>query len=248
MVSHPERIRTGRAEYARVAELSLSRWLREPVAPTLCFSDTHFVPQNTAWNDDAPDDLCALLDALSAHEPWSLGDLCEWVGLSLCARAELFACDRLRSLWTRLRERRARVVVGNHDYGSAEVLRAQFGGDRVFDGGFTFGAVRVRHGHERSRFETLSVAAIGAVAVPVYEVVRRLARRPPERLPNALVLRALDERDGCVLFGHTHALGWSVDGVRGWVNPGCFLRSAQSFALIEDSTLALYRRHEGAQS
>ncbi|MFO0562159.1 MAG: metallophosphoesterase family protein [Polyangiales bacterium] len=241
-MQHPERIVTARAEYQRVAALSLSRWLIEPIAPTLCFSDTHFVPQITGWNDDAPEDLCALLDALREHEPWSLGDLCEWVGLAPARRAELFVSERLRPLWTRLRARRARVVVGNHDYGSAEVLRAQFGGDRVFDGGFSLGAVRVRHGHERSRLETLSVAAIGPVAVPVYEALRKLARRPAERLPNALVLRALDEREGCVLFGHTHSLGWSLDGARRWINPGCFLRSAQSFAVIEGTTLALYRR------
>lgn len=246
-MSPPDRVETARARYLRVAELSLSPWLREPLGRALIFSDTHFVPQNTAWNDDAPEDLCALLDALSEHEPWSLGDLCEWVGLAPSARRALFESARLQGLWSRLRDRRARVVVGNHDYGSASELRAQLGGDRVFDGGFSLGDLHVRHGHERSRFETLSVAAIGPIAVPVYEVVRRVARRPAERLPNALVLRALDERSGCVLFGHTHALGWSIgDGSpgRAWVNPGCFLRSAQSFAVIEGTELALYRRED----
>ncbi len=239
-----ERIDSGRAAYERRALVSLAPWLSAPLErPALCFSDTHFVPAVTAWSDDAPEDLCALIDALPEHQPWSLGDLCEWVGLLPSQRGELFTSPRLRPLWSRLRARDARVIVGNHDHGSVDVLRAQLSPGSVFDGGWSLGEVAVRHGHEPARFETALVAAIGPAAVPVYELARRWANRPAQRLPNALVLRGLRQGARCVLFGHTHQMGHETDQrTGGWINPGCFLRSAQSFAVLEGRELALYQR------
>lgn len=238
-----ERIESARARYALRSAHSIAPWVAPVARPVLCFSDTHFVPENTGWNDDAPEDLHALALALREHELWSLGDLCEWVGLAPSQRARMFDSPRLAPWWSTLRARATRIIVGNHDYGAREALIAQFGGERVFDGGFELGAMRVRHGHEGHERATQIVGMVGPWVVPLYERARRWAARGPERLSNARVLHGLRDRGPCALFGHTHAMGGDAgDPAGAWFNPGCFLRSAQSFAVIDGAQIALYQR------
>lgn len=238
-----ERIESARARYALRASHSIAPWIAPLTRPVLCFSDTHFVPENTGWNDDAPEDLLALADALGEHALWSLGDLCEWVGLAPSQRARMFESARLAPWWRVLRARATRIVVGNHDHGAREAFIAQFGGDRVFDGGFALDAMRVRHGHEGHERSTRVVGALGPWVVPPYERARRWLARGPERLSNAWVLAGLRDRGPCVLFGHTHAMGGDARDPSGaWFNPGCFLRSAQSFAVLAGTQIALYQR------
>ena len=237
------RVVTRRARYERVARVSIARWLAAPVAPTVCFADTHLVPDERPWSDDAADDLFALLEELGEHEILSLGDLTEAVGLSARARAELVRAPRLLPLWDLLRRRRARVVPGNHDLGAEPLLAAELGGGQVLVGGFELDALSVRHGHERAPVATRVVELVGPVGVPLYERARRWLRRGPERLSNAGVLAALRGDAPFVLFGHTHAAGVSVaDPERAWANPGCFLRSAQSFIALRGTELSLYGR------
>jgi hypothetical protein len=82
------------------------------------------------------------------------------------------------------------------------------------------------------------VRVVGPVAVPLYERGRRWLRRPAERLSNESVLGRVREGAPFVLFGHTHAAVIQDDAA----NPGCFLRSAQSFLCLDGDALALYRR------
>jgi predicted phosphodiesterase len=251
-VAERDRIETRRARYERAASLSLEPWLQSAStdsvdsllrAPLLCFSDTHLVSSETAWSEDAPADLLALIEALPEHRPWSPGDLTESVGLSAAARASLFRCERLEPLWSALVSRGARVVIGNHDVGAERSITERFGAAQVFDGGFDCGAIRVRHGHERSAFETELVRRTGPVVVPMYERARRALRRPAERLSNERVLERVREGAPFVLFGHSHrAEVRAQDPARAWANPGCFLRSVQSFITIEGRALSLYRR------
>ena len=273
----PERVVTERARYERVTVASLSRWIVAPLPKLLCFSDTHFVPRETAWSDDAPEDLAALVRALDEHEPLSLGDLTESVGLRASDRAQLFRSERLEPLWSLLVSRRARVVLGNHDVSARGAIIERFGRDRVMQGGFTLEGLCVRHGHEGAPLATEFVRLVGPWIVPAYERGRRWAKRPPERLGNAGVLASLQrsrvgrttrlemllgniqEKPSCVrpsrseaavrarapfvLFGHTHSKRVAIDDPeRAWANPGCFLRSAQSFIVLDGEALALYRR------
>ncbi|MBL8684490.1 MAG: metallophosphoesterase [Myxococcales bacterium] len=239
----PEQIVSERARYERVAMVSIARWIDEPLPKIVCFSDTHFVPRETGWSDDAPEDLVALLRTLGDHEPLSLGDLTESVGLRASERRELFRSARLADLWALLAERRARIVIGNHDVSARDAIFERFGRDRVLDGGCSLGGVSVRHGHERAPLATELVRIVGPWVVPAYERGRKLARRGAERLSNDRVLAVARAGASFVLFGHTHSKGVDVrDPTRAWANPGCFLRSAQSFIVLEGEALALYRR------
>jgi hypothetical protein len=235
---NPIQIKTKRRTYVREKSASIARWLREPVPPTLVFSDTHFVPRWSAWSDDAPEDLLALLEQLSTHRLLSLGDLTESVGLAANERGELFTSERLQPLWSLLRARDARVLIGNHDVSAAAQIRAHF--NDVTPEYFP-GDIRLRHGHERERVMTEVVRLVGPIAVPIYERAFRRSGRGPERLPNARVLSAMPHDDAFVFFGHTHARGMELKGAHGaWANPGCFLGSAQSFIMVEETEIALY--------
>lgn len=239
----PEQIVSARARYERIANVSVAPWIDAPLAKIVCFSDTHFVPRETSWSDDAPEDLMALLRALGDHEPLSLGDLTESVGLDSSARTQLFRSERLEPLWALLDERRARIVIGNHDVAARDAIVERFGRERVRDGGFVLGRVSVCHGHERAPFATELVRGVGPLAVPLYERGRKLARRGAERLSNERVLKVARAGAPFVLFGHTHSKGVETsDPSRAWANPGCFLRSAQSFIVLDGDALALYRR------
>ena len=241
----PKQIKTTRRTYTREKVASLAPWLRGPVPPTLVFSDTHLVPCVKAWTDDAPEDLLALFQALSGHELLSLGDLTESVGLRRAQRAQLFRCERLRPLWGLMRARGARMLIGNHDVSGEGLIRGYFGDEAVFSRE-TFpreafpGELRVRHGHEAERGMTELVRRVGPLAVPIYEHAFRLSGRGPERIANAKVLNTLAGEQGFHLFGHTHGRALEVSDPEPWANPGCFLRSAQSFLTIEGMEIALY--------
>lgn len=234
----PDTVRTARARYDVAARASLAASLDAPVAPTVCFSDTHLVARVHAWSDDAPEDLLALLDALPAHAPLSLGDLTESAGTPPSERHGLATSARLTPLWERLRARGARVVIGNHDVGSEATLRGLFGDANTHDGGFELHGLRVRHGHEGVPGGVALLGAIGPVAVPLYEWGRRRLRRPAARLGNEGVLARVRGDARCVLFGHTHRPTLSEAAC----NPGCFLGAAQSFLLLDGVEAALYRR------
>lgn len=238
---NPTEIRTPRHVYSREKVASLARWLRAPLPPTLVFSDTHFVPRALPWSDDAPDDLLALIDTLNTHELISLGDLTESVGLGARDRDALFGSPRLLPLWERLRARKLRLRIGNHDVRAEASLRAYFGEAQILGDEYSLGDIRVRHGHECEPKMTELVRHIGPWAVPIYERIFQRMSRGPERLPNLRVLEHLRGDARFVLFGHTHARGMEIEHPeRAWANPGCFLRSAQSFLLIDGMEMALY--------
>lgn len=193
------------------------------------------------WSDDAPEDLLALVDTLSTHELISLGDLTESVGLHARDREALFVSPRLLPLWERLRARGLRLRIGNHDVRAEAAIRAYFGEAQILSDEYSLGDIRVRHGHECEPKMTELVRRIGPWAVPIYERIFQLTARGPERLPNLRVLQALRGDARFVLFGHTHARGIDVEHPElAWANPGCFLRSAQSFLLIDGTEMALY--------
>lgn len=218
------------------ARSSLAAWLDGPLVPTLCFSDTHLVPRTLPWADDAPDDLLALIDAYPSHRLLALGDLTEAIGLREADRALFASSERLETLFGRIAARDHRIVVGNHDATSASFLRQRFGDENVFAGGFDIGRVRVRHGHEGRPLHTWLESRLGPAVVPWFERQRR--GKPPERLGNEAVLGSIRGGAPFVLFGHTHRamLGQHA------ANPGCFLRSAQSFLTIDGDEIALFRK------
>ena len=229
-------IDTGRGRFRFVQSSSLAAFLDAPMVPTLCFSDTHLVPRETSWADDSPEDLFALLEALPVHRVMMLGDLTESVGIPARERATFGSSERLAPLFRTMAARDPRIVVGNHDVRAIAILERLFGPDHVAKGGFELGRVRVRHGHEASPVRTFIESRIGPVAVPIYERLRR--GRPPERLDNATVVSRIRGAAPFVIFGHTHAP--VLDD--GMANPGCFLRSAQSFLTIEGHEITLFRR------
>jgi len=234
--------------YQREKHVCIARWLSAPLPPTLVFSDTHFVPTVTAWSDDAPQDLLALIATLHGFRLLSLGDLTESVGLRASERARLFGCQRLAPLWNTLRERELRMLIGNHDVSGERYIRGYFGDAAVLASEaarreYYPGLIRLRHGHESERVMTELMRYVGPLAVPIYERFLRRFRRGAERLSNARVLEQIRGDAEFVLFGHTHSRGIDVvDPHRAWANPGCFLSSAQSFITIEGSEMALYAR------
>lgn len=247
-MSFPPQIHTTRRTYVREQHASIARWLHAPLPPTLVFSDTHFVPVRTTWSDDAPEDLLALMETLSAHRLLSLGDLTESVGLRASARAQLFTCERLAALWSVMRGRGLQLLIGNHDISGAQLIRSYFGEGAVLDGEdqrqrFVPGLIRLRHGHEKERVMTELMRHIGPLAVPLYERLSRRLRPSAERLSNARVRKTLRESSSLLLFGHTHAARIDLGAASGaWANPGCFLGSAQSFITLNGTEMALYRR------
>lgn len=242
----PLELHTRRRAYTREKTASIARWLHAPLPPTLVFSDTHLVPSVKTWSDDAPEDLLALIEHLGAHRLLSLGDLTESVGLRASERARLFHAERLAPLWSVMRARELRLLIGNHDVSGASLLRGFLGNEAVLEGElerqrFCPGLIRLRHGHEPERFMTALMRHIGPLAVPIYERASQRWRPGAERLSNARVLKTLRENAEFVLFGHTHSRGIDIDDPQcAWANPGCFLGSAQSFITLEGSELALY--------
>lgn len=216
--------------------LALSSYLDEPLRPTLCFSDTHLVPRPLEWSDDAPEDLLALVEALPDHRILVLGDLTESIGLRTAERAHLASSERLDRLFTAMARREARLVVGNHDTNAIPILERLFGCNNVSLGGFEMGRVSVRHGHEAAPLRTWVEARVGPLAVPLFERFRRGG--PPERLDNDAVLRSIRRDSPFVLFGHTHSALLDERAA----NPGCFLRSAQSFLTLAGYEATLFRR------
>ena len=245
-MSSPDQIKTPRRTYECEKRVSIAPWLHAPLPPTLVFSDTHLVPSRTAWSDDAPDDLLALVETLGGHRMLSLGDLTESVGLRASERAQLFTCERLAALWTVMRARDLHVLVGNHDVSGEQLIRAHFGEGALLDREvekqrFCPGLIRLRHGHEKEHAMTELMRHIGPLAVPIYERISQRLRPNAERLSNARVLQTLRDDAEFVLFGHTHSRGIDIENAhRAWANPGCFLGSAQSFITLEESEMALY--------
>jgi len=245
-MSFPTQIKTPRRTYECEKRVSIAPWLHAPLPPTLVFSDTHLVPSRTAWSDDAPEDLHALIETLSAHRLLSLGDLTESVGLRALERAQLFTCERLTALWSVMRARDFHLLIGNHDVSGEELIRAYFGEGAVLNGEmdrqrFCPGLIRLRHGHEKEQVMTKLMRHIGPLAVPIYERISQRLRPSAERLSNARVLQTLRDDAEFVLFGHTHSRGIDIeDPHRAWANPGCFLGSAQSFITLEENEMALY--------
>lgn len=215
---------------------SLEPYLTAPLEPTLCFSDTHLVPEDLPWASDAPEDLLALVESFPGHRLVVLGDLTESIGVDAGTRRLFETSERLAPLFRAMAARNARIVVGNHDVCAVDFLERRFGRAQVSNGGFELGRLRVRHGHEASPFRTWLESKVGPVAVPVYERFRRRSR--PERLDNDAILARVGARAPFVLFGHTHAPRLDARAA----NPGCFLRSAQSFLTLRGFEVILYGR------
>jgi predicted phosphodiesterase len=231
-----DHVETTRGGFEAVRRLSISAYLDEPLPPTLCFSDTHLVPRPLEWSDDAPEDLLALIDALPEYRIFMLGDLTESIGLGPAERAGFESSERLGNLFRTMFARKARVVVGNHDTNAVSVLERLFGRENVARGGFGVDRVAVRHGHEAAPLRTWVEGRIGPLVVPLFERLRRGAR--PERLDNDVVLRGVRGDSPFVLFGHTHSPMLEERAA----NPGCFLRSAQSFLTLVGYEATLFRR------
>jgi predicted phosphodiesterase len=225
-----------RGRFHAVKHLTLSSYLDEPIPPTLCFSDTHLVPRQLEWSDDAPEDLLALIEALPDHRILVLGDLTESIGLRAPERAHLESSGRLHRLFGTIARRGARLVVGNHDANAVPILERLFGRENVVRGGFEVGRLSVRHGHEAAPVRTWVEAHVGPFVVPLFERVRRGSS--PERLDNDVVLRSIRGDSPFVLFGHTHSPMLEERAA----NPGCFLRSAQSFLTLAGYEATLFRR------
>jgi len=236
VASNLERVDSAKGHFEAVERLSLSAHLDEPLPPTLCFSDTHLVPRPLEWSDDAPDELLALIEALPEHAIIALGDLTESVGLGRADRDRYLSSERLASLFRAMTSRGARLVVGNHDANAVSLLEGLFGARNVFRGGFALGRIAVRHGHEASPLRTWAEARVGALVIPAYERLRR--GRPPARLDNEVVLGSIRGGAPYVLFGHTHSAMLDPRAA----NPGCFLRSAQSFLTLSGYDATLFRR------
>jgi len=231
-----ERIETTRGRFRAVKHLTISSHLGEPLPPTLCFSDTHLVPRQLEWSDDALEDLLALIEALPDHRILILGDLTESIGVGPVERAHFESSDRLAPLFRAIAARERRVLVGNHDTNAVAVLERLFGNENVSQGGFEVGRVSVRHGHEAARFQTWVEARIGRFVVPLFERLRR--GKSPERLDNDVVLKRIRGKSPFVLFGHTHSPMLEAHAA----NPGCFLGSAQSFLMLTGYEATLFRR------
>jgi len=231
-----EHIETTRGRFRAVKRSTISAHLDEPLPPTLCFSDTHLVPRPLEWSDDAPEDLLALIEAMPEHRILMLGDLTESIGLDARERARLESSARLESLFRAIFVRRARLVVGNHDANAVPILERLFGRENVRRGGFDIGRVSVRHGHEAAPLRTWVEARVGPFVVPLYERFRRGAS--PKRLDNDAVLRSIRGASPFVLFGHTHSPMLDERAA----NPGCFLRSAQSFLTFAGYEATLFKR------
>jgi predicted phosphodiesterase len=231
-----QHVESTRGRFRAVKHLAISSYLDEPLPPTLCFSDTHLVPRPLEWSDDAPEDLLALVDALPDHRILMLGDLTESIGLWAAERAHFESSARLERLFETIARRGARLVVGNHDTNAVPILERLFGRENVARGGFEIGRVSVRHGHEAAQLRTWVEARVGPFVVPQFERLRRGAR--PERLDNDVVLRSIRGDAPFVLFGHTHSAMLEERSA----NPGCFLRSAQSFLTLAGYEATLFRR------
>jgi predicted phosphodiesterase len=231
-----QHVESTRGRFHAEKHLTISSYLDEPLPPTLCFSDTHLAPRPLEWSDDAPEDLLALVQALPDHRILVLGDLTESIGLGAAERAQLESSSRLAPLFRTLAQRQARLVLGNHDTNAIPILERLFGREHVAAGGFEMGRISVRHGHEAAPLRTWVEARVGPLAVPLFERFRRGG--PPERLDNDAVLRGIRRDSPFVLFGHTHSAMLEERAA----NPGCFLRSAQSFLTLAGYEATLFRR------
>jgi predicted phosphodiesterase len=229
-------VESTRGRFHAEKSLTLSSYLDGPLPPTLCFSDTHLVPRPFEWSDDAPEDLLALIEALPDHRILVLGDLTESIGLWAAERAHLESSERLERLFGAIARRAARLVVGNHDTNAIPILERLFGRENVARGGFEIDRLSVRHGHEAAPLRTWVEARVGPFAVPLFERLRRGAG--PERLDNDVVLRSIRGNSPFVLFGHTHSAMLEERAA----NPGCFLRSAQSFLTLAGYEATLFRK------
>lgn len=230
------RIETGRGTFVPAASLALQPWLDAPMPPTLCFSDTHLVPEEKAWADDAPEDLTALLRALPDHDVLVLGDLTEAIGVGREERAAFARSRRLRPVFDALADHRTILVAGNHDLPALDALERHLHPARVALGGYEHDRLRIRHGHEGESFVSAQ-AWLGPHVIPWYERARRLSKRPPERIDNRRVLARLGAPSSALLFGHTHAALLEP----GAMNPGCFLGSAQSILTFSGYEAVLWR-------
>jgi hypothetical protein len=171
-IAPPHRSRLG-ARFRRCVSRSIPQLIGRDIPPTLCVSDTHLVPRETWYADDAPGALLQLLRAFADHHVVVLGDFIESLVLSDEEAAKLARSDRLAPIFGALRRREARVLLGNHDIRVRRALSRALGTGAVVDGPIRLGPMVLLHGHEAEPDMSMAARALGRVAVPVLVTLKR---------------------------------------------------------------------------
>ena len=186
-------------------ELSMGRRI-------LCVSDTHLLPHESPFGDDAPARLLALVERFGDYESvYVLGDVTESLAVPQATPRDYAASPRLRRLFANLAARSdLRVLGGNHDAFAVSALRSIFGSSRVYTKPFMVEGLCFAHGHE-SGLELAGYSRwLGSVAVPLGVTLRRWLGLSVERLvpltqANEAIARTVRSGRGVYpVFGHTH--------------------------------------------
>lgn len=210
------------------------------MADAICISDTHLLPEQMWFGDDAPFQLAALLQAARPHftAAYVLGDFLESLATGDQTHRYLFS-SRTRPVFDALADFKEHAVVpGNHDINADGLLQEVFG-DAVKPGGFTRHAVRYMHGHERVQDGSRLAALRGDVIVPLGALLGRVGVRVPTITYNAEIAGAFSGEGDYAVFGHTHA----PQVMPTYANTGCFLRrGTQSFLTLKAGKASLWCR------
>ena len=209
--------------------------------PTLCVSDTHLLPEERFYADDAPRELLNVLLEHQDYQLFILGDLIESLPLFEDESQSLTLSNRLREVIDYLRNRDELMFIpGNHDVRVIEVLRRIFGGERFHEGGFSIGQVAFFHGHEAGTDLSPAVAPIRHFAIPLAVTCKRLGLRlRVGAASNQVIAASTGDRRIFMIFGHTHKAELRPN----YANLGHFLkRGMRTYATIENNIITLWAK------
>jgi hypothetical protein len=210
----------------------------------VCFSDTHLLPDDRIYGDDAPNQLADLLGqpALRNHAVYILGDFLESLVMSGSDLQSLSSSRRLKALFETLdASPDLRIIPGNHDARVHTFLHQRFGPERIHRAGFDVGGIRFRHGHTEAADASRFLGPFAAWMIPFGVTAKRIGIPVNFDSPtNEAISRRIASDPGFAIFGHTHAPEVSLR----FANCGSFLRfGPQTIISIANRKLTLWSRH-----
>lgn len=206
---------------------------------TLCISDTHLLPEDRFYADDAPEEFHRLLEEYDNYQLFVLGDLIESLPLLDDEAQSLILSRRLSEIIEHLKRREDLLLVpGNHDVRVIDVLRRVFGADRMHEGGFSIDNVAFLHGHEPGVDLSPGVAPVRHFAIPLAVTCKRLGLRLRVGMAsNQLIASTANNGRTFLIFGHTHKAELRPN----YANLGHFLRRGmKTYATIEQNIFTLW--------
>lgn len=241
MIIQDATLRARRLGFRPLGSISLAEYLppNRRLLPTLCISDTHLLPEERFYADDAPQDLFDLFREYTDYQLFFLGDFIESLPLFEDEAQSLTLSTRLREIIEYLRNRNQLALVpGNHDVRVMDVLRRLFGSERLREGGFSIDRIAFFHGHEPGVDLSPAVAPIRHFAIPIAVTCKRLGMRLRLGMAsNQLIATTVSNRRVFLIFGHTHKAELRPT----YANLGHFLRRGmKTYATIEKNTFTLW--------